>query len=123
MQVLATEQIEIIEDVTQPRRESTVTAWVNAIYGCNEKCSYCVVPYTRGLEQSRLTEDIVREVTVLASQGYKEITLLGQNIDAYGRDLPGMSPDGSGRRLHTFTDLLEVRSSKYCNLQRLTTLL
>lgn len=72
-QVLATEWIEIIEDVTQPRRESTLTAWVNTIYGCNEKCSYCVVPYTRGAEQSRRTEDIVHEMEGLAAQGYKEV--------------------------------------------------
>jgi tRNA-2-methylthio-N6-dimethylallyladenosine synthase len=104
--VLATEWVEIIEDVAQPRRESDITAWVNAIYGCNEKCSYCVVPYTRGAEQSRKPADIVAEVSALATAGYKEVTLLGQNIDAYGRDLPGMAQDGSGRRLHTFADLL-----------------
>jgi tRNA-2-methylthio-N6-dimethylallyladenosine synthase len=104
--VLATEWTELVEDVTQPRRESKLTAWVNAIYGCNEKCSYCVVPYTRGSEQSRKPADIKAEVASLAAVGYKEVTLLGQNVDAYGRDLPGMAQDGSGRRLHTFSDLL-----------------
>lgn len=108
MQVLATEWTEIIEDVAQPRRDSDITAWVNAIYGCNEKCSYCVVPYTRGAEQSRAPADIVAEVTRLAADGYREVTLLGQNIDAYGRDLPGMAQDGSARRLHTFADLLRA---------------
>lgn len=107
VQVLATEWTEIIEDVAQPRRESDISAWVNVIYGCNEKCSYCVVPYTRGAEQSRKPADIRREVATLAAAGYKEVTLLGQNVDAYGRDLPGMAQDGSGRRLHTFTDLLQ----------------
>jgi tRNA A37 methylthiotransferase MiaB len=62
LQVLATDWIDIIEDVAQPRRESDITAWVNVIYGCNEKCTYCVVPYTRGAEQSRHPDDIVREV-------------------------------------------------------------
>jgi tRNA-2-methylthio-N6-dimethylallyladenosine synthase len=104
--VLATEWTNLVEDVTQPRRESKLTAWVNVIYGCNEKCSYCVVPYTRGSEQSRRPADIKAEVAGLAAAGYKEVTLLGQNVDAYGRDLPGMAPDGSGRRLHTFSDLL-----------------
>lgn len=60
--MLATDWIDIIEDVAQPRRESDITAWVNVIYGCNEKCSYCVVPYTRGAEKSRHPDDIVREV-------------------------------------------------------------
>jgi tRNA A37 methylthiotransferase MiaB len=62
LQVLATDWIDIIEDVAQPRRESDITAWVNVIYGCNEKCTYCVVPYTRGAEKSRHPGDIVREV-------------------------------------------------------------
>jgi tRNA-2-methylthio-N6-dimethylallyladenosine synthase len=106
VQVVATEWTEIIEDVAQPRRDSDLSAWVNVIYGCNEKCSYCVVPYTRGAEQSRAPTAIRGEMEVLAASGYKEVTLLGQNVDAYGRDLPGMAPDSSGRRLHTFTDLL-----------------
>jgi len=105
-QVVATDPAEVLEDITVPKRESDISAWVNVIYGCNEKCSYCVVPYTRGLEQSRKAEDIKREMTVLGEAGYKEVTLLGQNIDAYGRDLPGMADDGSGRRAWTFTDLL-----------------
>eukprot|EP00775_Hariotina_reticulata_P013470 gene13470-13596_t len=105
-QVCATEQIEINEDITVPRRDSSLTAWVNVIYGCNEKCTYCVVPFTRGQEQSRQPADIKREMLALGEAGYKEVTLLGQNVDAYGRDLPGMADDGSGRRQHTFTDLL-----------------
>ena len=105
-QVVATEWRELVEDVTQPRRESAISAWVNVVHGCNEKCSYCVVPYTRGAEQSRAPAAIRGEMQALATAGYKEVTLLGQNIDAYGRDLPGLAPDGSGRRLHTFTDML-----------------
>ena len=103
-QVIATEPIHIVEDITKPRRDSTVTAWVNIIYGCNEKCSYCVVPSVRGVEQSRTPEAIYAEMELLAKQGYKEVTLLGQNIDAYGRDLPGVT--ASGRHKHTLTDFL-----------------
>ncbi|NJM86818.1 MAG: tRNA (N6-isopentenyl adenosine(37)-C2)-methylthiotransferase MiaB [Hydrococcus sp. RU_2_2] len=103
-QVVATEPIHIMEDITKPRRESCVTAWVNVIYGCNERCSYCVVPNVRGVEQSRTPESIRAEMEELGRQGYKEVTLLGQNIDAYGRDLPGVTE--TGRHLHTLTDLL-----------------
>jgi len=103
-QVVATDPIHIVEDITKPRRDSQVTAWVNVIYGCNERCTYCVVPSVRGVEQSRTPEAIRAEIELLAAQGYKEVTLLGQNIDAYGRDLPGATPQG--RHLHTFTDLL-----------------
>lgn len=103
-QVVATEPVNIIEDITKPRRESKVTAWVNVIYGCNERCTYCVVPSVRGVEQSRTPEAIRAEIEELGRQGYKEVTLLGQNIDAYGRDLPGVTPEG--RHRHTLTDLL-----------------
>ena len=103
-QVVATEPVHIMEDITKPRRDSKVTAWVNVIYGCNERCTYCVVPGVRGVEQSRTPEAIRAEMEELGRQGYKEITLLGQNIDAYGRDLPGVTPEG--RRQNTLTDLL-----------------
>jgi tRNA-2-methylthio-N6-dimethylallyladenosine synthase len=103
-QVVATESVHIFEDITRPRRDSEVTAWVNVIYGCNERCTYCVVPNVRGVEQSRMPDAIRAEMEELGRQGFKEVTLLGQNIDAYGRDIPGSKPDGS--HLHTFTDLL-----------------
>ena len=103
-QVVATEPLYIMEDITKPRRDSTVTAWVNVIYGCNERCTYCVVPNVRGVEQSRTPTAIRAEIESLAQQGFKEITLLGQNIDAYGRDLTGSTP--AGRHQHTLTDLL-----------------
>lgn len=103
-QVVATEAIHIVEDITKPRRDSNISAWVNIIYGCNERCSYCVVPNVRGVEQSRTPEAIRAEMEELGKQGYKEVTLLGQNIDAYGRDLPGSTPEG--RHKHTLTDLL-----------------
>ncbi|KEF42845.1 MAG: (dimethylallyl)adenosine tRNA methylthiotransferase [Cyanobium sp. CACIAM 14] len=105
-QVVATEEHHILEDITTARRDSAVCAWVNVIYGCNEHCTYCVVPSVRGREQSRRPEAIRREIEDLAARGYREITLLGQNIDAYGRDLPGIT--GEGRREHTLTDLLRA---------------
>ncbi|HEY9742376.1 MAG TPA: tRNA (N6-isopentenyl adenosine(37)-C2)-methylthiotransferase MiaB [Coleofasciculaceae cyanobacterium] len=103
-QLVATESVDIVEDITKPRRDSTVTAWINVIYGCNERCTYCVVPNVRGIEQSRTPEAIRAEMEQLGQQGYKEVTLLGQNIDAYGRDLPGVTE--SGRHQNTLTDLL-----------------
>ncbi|QVL54581.1 MAG: tRNA (N6-isopentenyl adenosine(37)-C2)-methylthiotransferase MiaB [Cyanobium sp. M30B3] len=103
-QVVATGEHHILEDITTARRDSSVCGWVNVIYGCNERCTYCVVPSVRGQEQSRLPEAIRLEMEGLAARGFKEITLLGQNIDAYGRDLPGITPEG--RRTHTLTDLL-----------------
>ena len=103
-QVLATKNHHILEDLTTARRDSSTCAWVNVIYGCNERCTYCVVPSVRGKEQSRKPEAIRLEIERLASLGYKEITLLGQNIDAYGRDLPGITKEG--RRQNTLTDLL-----------------
>ncbi len=103
-QVAATDAVHIMEDITKPRRDSSVTAWVNVIYGCNERCTYCVVPGVRGVEQSRTPAAIRAEMEALGRQGYREVTLLGQNIDAYGRDLPGSTADG--RHLNTLTDLL-----------------
>ena len=62
-------------------------AWVNISYGCDKFCTYCIVPYTRGKERSRLIQDIIAEVKDLKEHGYKEVCLLGQNVNAYGRDL------------------------------------
>lgn len=76
---------DVIENLPKVRR-GNIKAWVNIMYGCDKFCTYCIVPYTRGKERSRRPEDIIQEVRQLAAQGYKEITLLGQNVNAYGKD-------------------------------------
>lgn len=68
-------------------RVNDYKAYVNIIYGCNKFCTYCIVPYTRGRERSRLKEDVLAEVGQLVDDGYKEVTLLGQNVNAYGKDI------------------------------------
>ncbi|MWC26486.1 tRNA (N6-isopentenyl adenosine(37)-C2)-methylthiotransferase MiaB [Paenibacillus sp. MMS18-CY102] len=75
---------DIIENL--PKKREGMRAWVNIMYGCDKFCTYCIVPYTRGKERSRLPADIIAEVRELARQGYKEVTLLGQNVNAYGKD-------------------------------------
>jgi len=88
---------DIIENMPR-RRANAVKGWVNIMYGCDEFCTYCIVPYTRGKERSRLPEDVLSEIKSLVDAGYKEVTLLGQNVNAYGKDLKN--------RNYTFGNLL-----------------
>ena len=78
----------ICEDIPVLRK-SGYKAWVSIMYGCNNFCTYCIVPYVRGRERSRMPRDIIDEVKELVEQGYKDITLLGQNVNSYGKDLEG----------------------------------
>ena len=80
-------------------RQDKVKAWVSIMYGCNNFCTYCIVPYVRGRERSRRPEDILAEVRQLAAEGYRDITLLGQNVNSYGKDL---------EEPMDFADLLEL---------------
>lgn len=89
---------DIIENLPKARY-GNIKAWVNIMYGCDKFCTYCIVPMTRGKERSRRPEDIIQEVRQLAAQGYKEITLLGQNVNAYGKDFEDID--------YRFGDLLD----------------
>ena len=88
------------------KREGQVRAWVSIMHGCDNFCSYCVVPYTRGREKSRTSRDIYNEVQDIAGQGFKEITLLGQNVNSYGRKQDEKTVDTT--RVRDFPDLLKV---------------
>lgn len=77
---------EILEDIPV-KRDSNIKAWVNIMLGCDKFCTYCIVPYTRGTQRSRNKDDIINEIIKLKNEGYKEVTLLGQNVNAYGKDL------------------------------------
>ena len=79
---------EVVENL-EYTRDSKISAWVNIMYGCDKFCTYCIVPYTRGKQRSRKSTNILKEIEELKKEGYKEITLLGQNVNAYGKDLEG----------------------------------
>jgi tRNA-2-methylthio-N6-dimethylallyladenosine synthase len=86
---------DVIENLPKVRR-GNIKAWVNIMYGCDKFCTYCIVPYTRGKERSRRPEEIIQEVRHLAAQGYQEVTLLGQNVNAYGKDIEDLENYGLG---------------------------
>lgn len=91
-------------------RESDVKAFVTIMYGCNNFCTYCIVPYVRGRERSRKPEDIEKEISELVASGYKEITLLGQNVNSYGKDLePRLTFAELLRRINNIEGLERVR--------------
>lgn len=103
---------DIVENIPT-KREHSRKAWVNIMYGCDEFCTYCIVPYTRGKERSRLPEDILQEVHELVEMGYIEITLLGQNVNAYGKDFVD--------KTYSFANLLEDLSKTEIKRVRYTT--
>ncbi|MCB2288308.1 tRNA (N6-isopentenyl adenosine(37)-C2)-methylthiotransferase MiaB [Clostridium sp. CS001] len=91
-------------------RESSIKGFVTIMYGCNNFCTYCIVPYVRGRERSRNPEDIIAEIETMVAQGYKEITLLGQNVNSYGKGLiPQIDFAELLRRINTIENLERIR--------------
>ncbi|WP_067921607.1 tRNA (N6-isopentenyl adenosine(37)-C2)-methylthiotransferase MiaB [Alicyclobacillus shizuokensis] len=97
-----------VEQLPKLRKDRT-RAWVNIQYGCNKFCTYCIVPYTRGAQRSRRPEDIVSEVEQLVSEGFREVTLLGQNVNDYGVDLGDVTFAGLLRRVNDIPGIERIR--------------
>lgn len=91
------------------KRESSFQAWIPIIYGCNNFCTYCIVPYLRGREKSRPKEEIIEEVKSLSEKGVVEITLLGQNVDSYGKDLGNVDLADLLEELHKIEGIKRIR--------------
>ena len=108
---IESKQGEVIEDLPCTRNNK-FKAYVNIMYGCNKFCTYCIVPYTRGKERSRKFDEVMKEVDELVRDGYQEITFLGQNVNAYGKDLD----EG-----HDFADILEEAAKRGVPRIRFTT--
>ncbi|MDW7675748.1 MAG: tRNA (N6-isopentenyl adenosine(37)-C2)-methylthiotransferase MiaB [Bacillota bacterium] len=100
----------IVEDLPA-QREGNLKAYVTITYGCNNYCTYCIVPYVRGKERSRLPESIVNEIDGLGKEGFKEITLLGQNVNSYGKDLCDLNINFSGllQKIDDVTNITRIR--------------
>ena len=103
---------DIVENLPKVRNHK-FKAWVNIMFGCDEFCTYCIVPYTRGKERSRAKDEIIKEVNELVEQGYLEVTLLGQNVNAYGKDFKDTN--------YTFGDLLNDLNKTGIKRVRFTT--
>lgn len=109
--VIEVESDKHLEENLPIKREDNKTAWVNITYGCNNFCSYCIVPYVRGRETSRSPEDILHEVKNLAKQGFIEINLLGQNVNSYGKSLE--QPVSFPRLLRMVNDVEGIRRIRF----------
>lgn len=107
--VFDVDDVDDIDEIQLASRKDKYSAYINIIYGCDNFCSYCIVPYTRGRESSRSEQSILKEIEQLGREGYKEITLLGQNVNSYGKDLHPCS---------TFSSLLD-KISKIDNIKRI----
>jgi tRNA-2-methylthio-N6-dimethylallyladenosine synthase len=102
-------------DLLPAQRQGDLKAWVTIMYGCDKHCTYCIVPTTRGQERSRPAEVILQEVQQLGLTGFKEITLLGQNVNAYGKDLYGRH----GESTFDFGDLLALLDKETSGIERI----
>ncbi|MDO5717559.1 MAG: tRNA (N6-isopentenyl adenosine(37)-C2)-methylthiotransferase MiaB [Tissierellia bacterium] len=108
--IIDVEETDDIDELQNAIRKNKHSAYVNIVYGCDNFCSYCIVPYTRGRENSRSNKSILTEIRSLGIQGYKEITLLGQNVNSYGKDMyPPMSFSELLRQIETIGSVDRIR--------------
>ncbi len=109
--VFDVDEVDDIDEIQLASRKDRHSAYINIIYGCDNFCSYCIVPYTRGRESSRSEESILKEIKQLGSEGYKEITLLGQNVNSYGKDLHPCSTFSS--LLNKIAEIDEIKRIRF----------